>query len=44
MGEDEAVIKEEATVEEVDALNAPIARGWATLKKIVILCMVSLTK
>jgi len=44
VGEEEAVIIEEAAVEEVDILNAPIAIGWVTLKKTVTLYMVFLTK
>ena len=42
--EEEVVTIGEAAVEGVDVLNAPIARGWITLKKIVTPYMVFLTK
>jgi len=42
--EDDVAVEEEAVVEEVDVLNAPIARGWVTLKKIVTPYMTFLTK
>jgi len=38
------VEKEEATVERVEVLIAPTARGWVTAKRIVIRCMAFLTR
>ena len=40
MGEGEAITIKEVVVEEVDVFIALIARGWATLKRIVTHCMV----